>query len=121
MSAFKDMVAADIHGVFLNNQEFAEDRTVKYDGNVFEDISVVLNGIKQSERKQLVFDHTQGLYLVTDIMHCALSDLGGHMPEKGRIISISEPDVPGFFRDYLVASVQNTDGMLRIELEVTDE
>ncbi len=121
MSAFKDMVEADIHGVFLNVDEFGERRTVKYNGEIFEDISVVLNGIKESDRKQLVFDHTMGLYLVTDIMHVALSDLGGHMPEKGRIISISEPDVPGFFRDYYVASVQNTVGMLRIELEVTDE
>lgn len=121
MSAFKDMVAADIHGVFLNVDEFGERRTVKYNGELFEDIPVVLNGIKQSERKQLVFDHTMGLYLVTDIMHVALSDLGGHMPEKGRKISISDPDVPDFFRVYLVASSQNTVGMLRIELEVTDE
>lgn len=121
MSAFKDMVAADIHGVFLNDAEFAERRTVKYEGNVFEDISIVLNGIKQSERKQLVFDHTMGLYKVTDIMHAALSDLGNHMPEKGHVLSISDPDVPGFFRDYYVASVQNTVGMLRIELEAIDE
>ena len=121
MSGFKDMVASDIHGVFLNDQEFAERRTVKYNGATYPDIPVVLNGIKQSERKQLVFDHTMGLYLVTDIMHVALSDLGGHMPEKGRKIAISETDVPGYFRTYLVASSQNTVGMLRIELEVTDE
>ncbi len=121
MSAFKDMVAADIHGVFLNVDEFGERRTVKYNGETYEDIPVVLNGIKQSERKQLVFDHTMGLYLVTDIMHVALSDLGGHMPEKGHILSISDPEVPTFFRDYYVASCQDTVGMLRIELEVTDE
>ena len=121
MSAFKDMVAADIHGVFLNDAEFAERRTVKYNGETYEDIPVVLNGIKQSERKQLVFDHTMGLYLVTDIMHVALSDLGGHMPEKGHILSISDPEVPTFFQDYYVASCLNTVGMLRIELEVTSE
>ena len=29
MSGFKDMVARDNHGVFLNNSEFAEMRTIK--------------------------------------------------------------------------------------------
>ena len=32
MSGFKDMVAADNHNVFLNIDEFAERRTVEYDG-----------------------------------------------------------------------------------------
>lgn len=32
MSGFKDMVARDNFGVFLNCDEFAEKRTVKYDG-----------------------------------------------------------------------------------------
>ena len=38
MSGFKDMVARDNFGVFLNCDEFAEKRTVKYDGATYEDI-----------------------------------------------------------------------------------
>ena len=33
--SFKDMVAADIHGVFLNLDEFAETRNIWYDGTVY--------------------------------------------------------------------------------------
>ena len=32
MSKFKDMVKRDIHKVFLNTAEFAENRTIRYDG-----------------------------------------------------------------------------------------
>ena len=42
MSAFKDMVARDIHSVFLDTNFFGEKRTVEYDGERYEDIPVVL-------------------------------------------------------------------------------
>ena len=35
--SFKDMLADDIHNVFLNVDEFAEKRTVEYDGERYED------------------------------------------------------------------------------------
>ena len=41
MSGFKDMVARDNFGVFLNCDEFAEKRTVKYDGATYEDIPIL--------------------------------------------------------------------------------
>lgn len=41
MSAFKDMVARDIHSVFLDTNFFGEKRTVEYDGERYEDIPVV--------------------------------------------------------------------------------
>ena len=47
MSGFKDMVARDNFGVFLNCDEFAEKRTVKYDGATYEDIPIVLSGLKE--------------------------------------------------------------------------
>ena len=49
MSSFKDMVARDNFGVFLNCDEFAEKRTVKYDGATYEDIPIVLSGLKDGE------------------------------------------------------------------------
>lgn len=83
MSGFKDMVARDNFGVFLNCDEFAEKRTVKYDGATYEDIPIVLSGLKEKDRRQLMSDHAQGLYIVSSVLHCALSDLGGVQPGAG--------------------------------------
>lgn len=70
--SFKDMLADDIRDVFLNLDEFAEKRTVEYDGERYEDIPAVLSGLKEKDRRQLMSDHVQGLYLVSSVLHCAL-------------------------------------------------
>ena len=116
MSGFKDMVADDVHAVFLNLDEFAEKRTIRYD------IPIVLSGLKEQERRQLQSDHVQGLYLVSSVLHCALSDLGGNQPEKGMRIQINNREGGGgFFREFYVASSICEMGMLRVELEAIDE
>lgn len=120
--SFKDMVAADIHNVFLNTGEFAERRTVEYDGERYEDIPAVLSGLKEKDRRQLVSDHVQGLYLVSAVLHCAIADLGGKQPEKGQRIKINDEEGGGgFFREFYVASSTCEMGMLRVELEAIDE
>ena len=122
MSGFKDMVAKDVHSVFLNLDEFAEKRTIRYDGEEYQDIPVVLSGRKERERRQLQSDHLQGLYLVSSVLHCALSDLGGNQPEKGQRIKINDQEGGGgFFREFYVASSVCELGMLRVELEAIDE
>lgn len=125
--SFKDMVAADIRKVFLNTDEFAELRTVRYDGMDYDGpehrgIPIVLTGLKEQDRRQLVTDHAQGLYLVASVLHCALDDLGGKQPEKGQRISINDEEGGGgFFREFYVASSVCELGMLRVELEAIDE
>lgn len=124
MSAFKDMVAADNLAVFLNDGEFADRRTVRYDGAVYADIPIVLSGIKQSDRPVMGSsgDHGQGLYLASAVLHCALSDLGGNQPEKGMRIQINDEEGGGgFYREYYVAASDCEMGMLRVELEAIDE
>lgn len=122
MSGFKDMVAADNQSVFLNLGEFAEKRTIKYDGEVYEDIPIVLTGMKEKDRRQLMRDHAQGLYLVSSVLHCAMSDLGGRQPEKGTRIKINDREGGGgFFREFYVAASVCEIGMLRVELEAIDE
>jgi len=124
---FKDVVAQDIHGVFLNQAELAELRTVRYDGVDYDGpehrgIPIVLTGLKEKDRRQLVTDHAQGLYLVASVLHCALEDLGGKQPEKGQRISINDEEGGGgFFREFYVASSVCEMGMLRVELEAVDE
>ncbi len=122
MSSFKEMVAADVHNVFLNTGEFAELRTIRYDGEEYVDIPIVLTGLKEQDRRQLQSDHVQGLYLVTSVLHCARSDLGGKQPEKGGRIEVNDEEGGGgFFRRFYVASSVCEMGMLRVELEAIDE
>ena len=121
MSGFNDMVEADIKRVFTNPSEFAEIRTVIYDGVTYENIPVVLSGIKEKDRRQLVSDHVQGLFLVTAVFHCAASDLGGVVPEKGTKIKISDSEDGEFFREFYVGNSVNEMGMIRLELEAIDE
>lgn len=122
MSGFKDMVARDTQAVFLNLDEFAEKRTIKYDGATYEDILIVLAGLKEQDRRQLVSDHAQGLYLVSSVLHCAIDDLGGNQPEKGQRIKINDEEGGGgFFREFYIASSVCEMGMLRVELEAIDE
>lgn len=120
--SFKDNVARDIHGVFLNLEEFGEPRTVLYDGNVYEDIPVVLHGIREVSREQVTQDdHVQGLYNATDVMHCALADIGGVLPEHGTRIRISDPDKPKYYHEYYVLISTDVMGMVRAELRAFDE
>ena len=122
MSAFKDMVDEDIHNVFLNTEEFAEIRTVRYDGDTYTDIPIVLTGLKEQDRSQTVSDHMQGIYRVTSVLHCALTDLNGKQPEQGMKIYINDEEGGGgFFRTYTVATSVCEMGMLRVELEAYDE
>ena len=125
--SFKEMVAADNRKVFLNTSEFAEYRTVVYDGGRYEDIPIVLSGLNEKDRQRIVMqqgnrDHAQGLYLVTCVLHCAISDLGGNQPERGQPIKINnEEGGNGFFREFIVASSVCEMGMLKVELEAIDE
>jgi len=120
--SFKDMVAADNHKVFLNVKEFADLRTVIYDGETYEDIPIILSGLKEKDRRALTTDHAQGLYQVTSVLRCAISDLGGNQPEKGQRIKINdEEDGGGFFHEFYIATSVCEMGMLRVELEGIDE
>lgn len=119
--SFKDAALEDLHDVFLNTEEFADVRTVIYDGVRYEDIPIVLTGLKESDRAQNTSDHAQGLYLVTSVLHCALSDLSGNQPEKGMKIRINDAKGGIFFREYYVASSVVEHGMIRCELEGIDE
>jgi len=125
VSGFKDMVAADIRNVFFNPSEFAKPRTVKYDGETYTDIPIVLSRLKETDRRTIVHnvhDYAQGLYQVTGVLYCAVSDIGGKKPEKGQRIKINdEKGGGGFFYEFYVASSGCEMGMLRVELGAIDE
>lgn len=117
--SFRDQMAADIHGVFLNTKEFAVKRTIRYDGAVYSGVDVVLNGTRERTRQKSADDYSEGFYARKEVAHLARADLGGRLPEIGQSFDLSEDGE--FYRLYRVKDSQDTEGMLRVELEVLDE
>lgn len=117
MSGFREMVKQDIHRVFLNTGEFAENRTVKYDGDVYTDIPIVLEGPVEEKRDRLTDDHILGLHKVTAVLFCARSDLGGKLPKQGSTLEIARSEKGKSFQKYYIAASTCDMGMLYVELE----
>lgn len=126
---FKDIVARDIHAVFLNPGELAELRTIRYDGEEYPDIPISIQELEAADRQRLTAsgfgrggsDGASGLYRVSGVLFCAVSDLGGKVPKQGSLIQINSCQGGTFFREYRIGLVENTMGMLRIELERTGD
>ena len=123
--SFKDMVAADLHGVFLNVCEFAERRTVIYDGQTFDGadhggIPVLLIQVKETEKP---VRNTQGFFGVQAKLYAALSDLCGELPEQGQRISVEDGEALGkkFYTHYKIITAACSGGMVCLELEGYDE
>lgn len=121
--SFRDQLDADLKGVFLNEREFADRRTIVYDGVTYEDVAAVMSGLQEKNRRQLISngDHAEGLYLVECTFYCDIDDLNGNQPEKGMRIAISDADGSGFMRQFRVASSTCELGMIRLELEAITE
>ena len=117
--SFRESVLQDNLNVFSNTDEFADLRTVVYDDEEYKDIPVVLTKLKEKDRNASVKDHVQGIYLVNAIAHFSVEKLGGHIPEEGCKISITDDD--GFPHWYYVAQSSCDLGMVRLELEAYDE
>ena len=60
--SFKDRVNRDIGKVFLDTRFFAENRTIRYDGEEYPDIPVSLQETGEDERQPKADDHAQGFY-----------------------------------------------------------
>jgi len=125
--SFRASVESDIKSVFLNTGEFADKRTVKYNGVDYKDIPIVLSNLKEKDRRTIIAPNSpeqrvRGLFLVSATLHCALSDLRGVKPEKGQRIKINDKKGGGgFFQEFYVTASGCEMGMLRVELEAVDE
>lgn len=118
--SFLDMVSADIDRVFLNDMEFAEQRTLRYDGEVYENIKVVLSKYTEQSRPQHRDDHAEGLFAVRYTLHCNYDDLGTQ-PEKGGRIFLNDCTGGLFFQPYYIAESSVEMGMVRLILEAICE
>ncbi|MGN1118528.1 MAG: hypothetical protein ACI4RU_07930 [Acutalibacteraceae bacterium] len=119
--SFKGMVETDNKNIFLNCDEFAEKRTVKYDGETYTDIPVVFTKVKQS--KKSVVGTMEGVHIVSAVAHLSLSDLNDIVPEQHSWIEFSDGEALGrtFFRRYRILTSDCEMGMVLLELEAYDE
>ena len=102
---FKDCIAADLHGVFLNENEFAELHTV--DGKP---MRVLIDDDALLERDAARGGvHTDGLYQPRRLLYLSRADYGGR-PAPGKALNLDG-------RVWRVAEASEAAGMLTIELE----
>lgn len=121
--SFKDVVKQDIKGTFLNCDEFAEKRTIRYDGEEYEGVPVSLQKVKQSDKAVLASNHSEGIFLVSAKAYFELADIGGNLPEQGMKFEIDDGEALGkpYFRKYRIVTAEDAMGMCCLELEAYDE
>ena len=104
MMSFKDIIADDVHGVFMNPQEFSEMYTV----NGVE-MAVQIDSNEQIEREKRFNQHMDGIYLNQKLIYVAASDFGP-LPKQGSILTLDK-------RTYRVADAVSEDGVYSITIE----
>ena len=104
MSIFKDMIAADVHAVFLNTEEFSDIHNV----NGVE-MPVQEDSNEQIEREKRYNQHMDGAYTNQKLIYVASADYGP-MPKQGSTIRYDG-------RRYKVADAIEEDGVYSITLE----
>lgn len=121
--SFKAQVDADLHGVFLNDDEFADVYDVRYDKVLYKDVTLVRRTDREEPRRgtgtMYVHDYSRGLFNKRDIVHVAKKDIGGNVPEVDLTFELSKGD--GFYQRYYVRQSLDAMGMVRLVLEVADE
>ncbi len=124
LSPFREQLAADNAQVFLNPAEFGEARSVRYDGEVYKDVNVVLDEGLEAARNNITLmktDHSQGLYKGQVRMFCQRKELGGKQPEIGKTLEIESERRNGFWRKYTIEESGCDEGMLTLLLKRVDE
>ena len=118
--SFKDMVEQDNRNVFLNTEEFAEHRSVWYDGVIYDDIPVLLTKIREVQFG-VSGNNTEGVHRATEVARFNLKDIDDIVPEQGKEIRISDHIVTSFFQKYKIVTSSVEVGMVVLELEAYTE
>lgn len=123
-TTFQAWAERDIRSVFLNTEEMAECRTIRYDGVTYENIPVVEVGPKEGKRSsviQMQNDYGQGLFKRSITIYCNERDLSGSKPEQGSMLYINEKPEGNFFHKFRVAESVTEMGIYCVKLEEVDE
>lgn len=121
--SFKDTVQQDIGNIFLNTEEFAENHTVKFGGEVYKNIPVVQEIVKQSELALSSANLMEGVYSITAKAYFDIKKTDCKMPEQGKYFEIDDGEAVGkpYFRKYRVVTAEDAMGMVCLGLEAVDE
>ena len=104
MSAFKDIIQADIHKTFLNVEEFSDLHVV----NGVE-MPVQMDDIEQINREKRYKDNMDGIFVQQRLIYVAASDYGP-LPKKDSLVTLDS-------RKYRVADAIEEGGVYSITLE----
>lgn len=109
MKSFKEQIEADVRGVFINGEEFADEHNI--DGQL---LTVVIDRAMTTD-KDLLYTYERptspanGVYTDVITVYVSLADLG-YKPAEGQMMHIDG-------EIYFVQSVADDMGMLAITLE----
>lgn len=117
--SFRDSIAKDIKNVFIRTDEFADIRTIVYDGETYS-IACVVHTFDEDDRKPGASDHMEGLHKTSTYLHCAYEDLPV-MPERGTLFLLSDITDAAYLRQYRVDAASYEEGILHVTLEAIDE
>ena len=104
MSAFKDMIAADVKGVFLNVDEFSDIHVVNG-----KEMPAQVDTNEQIEREKRMNQNADGVYLNQKLIYVAASDFG-ELPRQGSILKLDK-------ETYRVSDAIDEDGIYSITIE----
>ena len=101
---FKELIQADVKGVFLNDLEFADLHTI--DGK---EMPAIFDDIENIEREKKMKSHMDGIYARQIFLYVAASDFGA-LPAQRRILKVDG-------KNYTVVDATDEYGVYTITLE----
>lgn len=104
MSAFKDIIARDVHQTFLNIDEFSDIHKVNG-----KEMPVQIDTNEQIEREKRMNQNADGIYTNQKLIYVAASDFGP-MPKQGAILNLDG-------KIYRVADAVDEYGIYSITIE----
>lgn len=104
MSAFKDIIAEDVHRTFLNIDEFSDTHTVNG-----KEMPVQIDTNEQIEREKRMNQNMDGVWLNQKLIYVAADDFGP-MPRQGSILKMDG-------KTYTVADAVEEYGIYSITIE----
>lgn len=113
MKTFKDLIQKDNQTIFLNPDEFGEEKSI--DGDA---VMVVVDSDLTNERPRLVSAgediYANGIFKST-ITFFVRKEVLGYVPEEGQLMKFGE--VGGREYQYIVSSVSEAMGIIEVTIE----
>lgn len=101
---FKDIIAEDVHRIFLNIEEFSDTHTING-----KEMPCQIDTNEQIEREKRMGQHVDGVYMNQKLIYVAASDFGA-MPKQGSLLKLDG-------KTYRVADAVDEYGIYSITIE----